>query len=41
MERHEQGRHFGTGDLEVRVERVDQVAKVKELAPQAYEGVAK
>jgi predicted transport protein len=29
--------HFGTGDLEVRVERADQVARAKELAKLAYE----
>ncbi|HOT24286.1 MAG TPA: DUF5655 domain-containing protein [Thermoleophilia bacterium] len=32
--------HFGTGDLEVRVERADQVAKAKELAKLAYERAA-
>jgi predicted transport protein len=32
--------HFGTGDLEVRVERADQVAKAKELAKLAYEKAA-
>ena len=33
--------HFGTGDLEVRVERADQVAKAKELAKRAYEKAGK
>jgi len=32
--------HFGTGDLEVRVEHADQVAKAKELARLAYEKAA-
>lgn len=32
--------HFGTGDLEVRVERPEQVAKAKDLARLAYEKAA-
>lgn len=32
--------HFGTGDLEVRVERADQVPKAKDLAKLAYEKAA-
>ena len=32
--------HFGTGDLEVRIQHTGQVAKAKELARLAYEKAA-